>query len=130
LIVINDHAAPSFAMQSEPPQPERHCELRDPVALRVGAFGGDARAFEMQVTNLSPHGLTARCTRERMSGERLRLILPEVGVVAAEVRWTLGEQFGLCFDMPIDRATYYELIAATLAQPERSSPTAASRSNR
>jgi len=117
-------------MRSEPFQPQSRCEARDPFPLRVAAFGGDARRFEMQVTNLSPHGLTARCTRERSSGERLRLMLPEVGVVAAEVRWTLGEQFGVCFDMPIDRATYYELIAATIAQPERSSPTAASRSNR
>ena len=117
-------------MGSEPHQPERRCEPRDPVALRVEAFGGDARLFEMQVINLSPHGLTARCTRERMPGERLRLTLPELGVVAAEVRWTLGEQFGVCFDTAIDRASYYELIATTIAQPERSSPTAASRSNR
>ena len=117
-------------MTREPDQPERRCEPRDGVMFRAGAFGGDAQPCEMLVTNLSPHGLTARCTRAKHAGERLRVTLPELGVVAAEVRWTLGEQIGVRFDTPVDRASYYALIAAAIAQPDRSNPTAASRSNR
>ena len=67
----------------------------------------------------------------------LRLILPVLGVMAAEVRWSKGKRFGCMFDVPIDRASYFELLAKVLEplppsdpQPDRSKPTAASRSNK
>jgi hypothetical protein len=54
-------------------------------------------------------------------------------VLVAEVRWSLGGRVGCQFETPVPLADYYELIAGMLAkpaQPARSNPTAASRSNK
>ncbi|MCC2976446.1 PilZ domain-containing protein [Sphingomonas sp. PL-96] len=111
--------------------------VRDEVQFEARGFGPAAEALQLRVLNLSSHGLSATTDLEVATGDRLRVILPVVGVMAAEVRWAKGTRFGCMFDMPIDRASYYELLAAVLEplppfdpQPERSSPTAASRSNK
>jgi hypothetical protein len=112
-------------------------QVRDEVQFRARAFGPAAEALRLRVLNVSSHGLSARTHMELHPGDRLRLILPVVGVMAAEVRWSNGRRFGCVFDMPIDRASYFELLAAVLErlppsdpQPERNNPTAASRSNK
>lgn len=93
---------------------DQRSEARDEVHFRARGFGGDARALSMLVVNLSPHGLMARCDDAFAPGERLRITLPVVGVVVAEVRWALGGRVGCRFDAGIDRASYYELLAAML----------------
>ncbi|MFV0624933.1 PilZ domain-containing protein [Sphingomonas sp. ac-8] len=112
-------------------------QVRDEVQFEARGFGPAAEALQLRVLNLSSHGLSARTQLALQPRDRLRLILPVVGVMAAEVRWAKGRRFGCVFDVPIDRASYFELLAAVLEplppsgpQPERSSPTAASRSNR
>lgn len=111
--------------------------VRDDVQFEARGFGPAAEELQLRVLNLSSHGLSARTHLALRAGDRLRLILPVVGVMGADVRWAKGRRFGCMFDMPIDRASYYELLAAVLEplppfdpQPERSSPTAASRSNK
>ncbi|MEI9927052.1 MAG: hypothetical protein WDN44_04130 [Sphingomonas sp.] len=54
----------------------------------------------------------ARCERCFEGGDRIRMTLPIVGVVAAEVRWSLGGRIGCQFDVAIDLASYYDLISA------------------
>lgn len=108
-------------------------EMRDDVQYRARAFGPDARQHNLLVVNISPHGLMARCESELPVGARLRAVLPIVGAIAADVRWSLGGRIGCQFETAIPLADYYELIAQMIgkpAQPARSNPTAASRSNR
>jgi hypothetical protein len=87
---------------------------RDEVHYRARAFGGDARPLSMLVVNLSAQGLMARVDVDRAVGERLRITLPVVGVVAAEVRWSLGGRVGCELDRQIGMADYYEVLAAIL----------------
>ena len=86
-------------------------EERDEVHYRVKAFGPDARPLNLLIVNISPHGLMARCETCFETGDRIRMTLPIVGVVAAEVRWSLGGRIGCQFDHAIDLAGYYELAA-------------------
>ncbi|MES2444606.1 MAG: PilZ domain-containing protein [Pseudomonadota bacterium] len=89
-------------------------EGRDEVHYRVKAFGPDARALNMLIVNISPHGMMARCDTCFAIGDRIRMTLPVVGVVAGEVRWSLGGRIGCQFDHAIDLAGYYELAAVML----------------
>jgi PilZ domain len=84
---------------------------RDEVHYRARAYGPDARQLTFLVVNISPHGLMARCDGMFEPGDRLRVQLPKVGVVAAEVRWALGGRLGCQFDPAIDLAGYYEMLA-------------------
>lgn len=93
---------------------ERRAIDRDEVHYRARAFGPDAKACTLLVVNISPHGLMARCERPFNPGERLRIMLPVVGVVVAEIRWSLGGRIGVHLDTAIDLASYYELLATLL----------------
>ncbi|MBN8807561.1 MAG: PilZ domain-containing protein [Sphingomonas sp.] len=87
---------------------------RDEVDYRARACGGDAQTVWLQVVNLSAQGLMARVSGDRPIGERLRVTLPVVGTIVAEVRWSLGGRIGCELDRPIGMADYYELLAALL----------------
>ncbi|WP_448500857.1 PilZ domain-containing protein [Sphingomonas sp.] len=87
---------------------------RDLVDYRARAFGPDARALTLQIVNISTHGLMARCDAAYQVGERMRVTLPAIGVVVAEIRWSLGGRIGCNFERAIDRASYYELLATML----------------
>ncbi|MBS0479696.1 MAG: PilZ domain-containing protein [Proteobacteria bacterium] len=87
---------------------------RDEVDYRARAVGADAQPLSLQVVNMSAQGLMARIVGERPVGERLRITLPVVGVIGAEVRWSLGGRIGCELDRPIGMAEYYELLAALL----------------
>lgn len=89
-------------------------EGREDVHYRAKAFGPDARQLNLVIVNISPHGMMARCEREFQIGDRIRVTLPVVGVVAADVRWSLGGRIGCQFDPAIDLAGYYELVAIML----------------
>ncbi|WP_447726431.1 PilZ domain-containing protein [Sphingomonas koreensis] len=90
---------------------DRRLIERDEVHYRARAFGPDAQPVTLLIVNISPHGLMARCEKPFAEGDRMRVTLPAVGVVAAEVRWSLGGRLGASFDTAIDLASYYELIA-------------------
>lgn len=90
---------------------DRRLVERDEVHYRARAFGPDAQPVTLLIVNISPHGLMARCERPFAEGDRMRVTLPAVGVIAAEVRWSLGGRLGASFDTAIDLASYYELIA-------------------
>lgn len=87
---------------------------RDEVDYRTRAIGADAQPLSLQVVNMSAQGLMARIVGDRPVGERLRITLPIVGMVWAEVRWSLGGRIGCELDRPIGMAEYYELLAALL----------------
>jgi hypothetical protein len=85
---------------------------RDDVHYRARAFGPDAQPFPLLIVNISALGLMARSEAKLEAGDRLRIMLPVLGVVAAEVRWALGGRLGCELDKAIDLADYYELLAA------------------
>jgi hypothetical protein len=89
-------------------------EDRDDVHYRARAFGPDARQLALLIVNVSPHGLMARCDTEFEIGQRLRVNLPVVGTLVAEVRWSLGGRIGCQFDRAVDLASYYEMVAILL----------------
>ena len=47
-------------------------------------------------------------------GERLRVTLPVVGVVVAEIRWSLGGRIGCELEQAIGVADYYDVLAVML----------------
>lgn len=87
---------------------------RDEVHYRARAFGPDAQPVTLLVVNISPHGLMARCELGFAEGDRIRVMLPVVGVAPAEIRWALGGRLGISFDAAVDLASYYELLAQML----------------
>jgi hypothetical protein len=87
---------------------------RDEVHYRARAAGPDMRPVTLLIVNMSALGLMARCEVEFTPGERLRVSLPVVGTVVAEVRWWLGGRMGCELERPIPLAAYYELLAALL----------------
>ena len=89
-------------------------EGRDDVHYRARAYGPDARQHTFLIVNISPHGLMARCDACFEVGDRIRIQLPVVGVMVAEIRWSLGGRLGAQFDNAIDLASYYELIATLM----------------
>ncbi len=91
---------------------ERRDLPRDEVHYRARATGGDGRPLSLLVVNLSAQGLMARTDNDRPEGERLRITLPVVGMVWAEVRWSLGGRIGVELDRPIGMADYYDLLTA------------------
>ncbi|MEN2785366.1 hypothetical protein ACFOKI_12900 [Sphingomonas qilianensis] len=44
-------------------------------------------------------------------GARLQIDLPVIGMVDADVRWSLGGRIGCALERAIDQATYYELLS-------------------
>jgi len=84
---------------------------RDEVHYRARAFGPDARPLSLLIVNISAMGLMARCETGYGVGDRLRITLPVVGVIVAEIRWSLGGRIGCQLDSPIALADYYELLA-------------------
>lgn len=96
---------------------DRRTIERDEVHYRARAFGPDAQPVTLLIVNISPHGLMARCETPFGEGDRVRVMFPSVGVVAAEVRWALGGRLGVSFDMAIDLAGYYELLAQLVKKP-------------
>jgi hypothetical protein len=85
---------------------------RDEVHYRARATGPDMRPVTLLIVNMSALGLMARCDLDFAVGDRLRVLLPVVGTVIAEVRWCLGGRMGCELERTIELADYYELLAA------------------
>ncbi|MBX3593093.1 MAG: PilZ domain-containing protein [Sphingomonas sp.] len=89
---------------------------RDEVHYRAKLFGPDARRHAILIVNASPHGMMARCEQDFAQGDRVRIMLPVVGVAPATIRWSLGGRIGVHFDTAVDLASYYELLATMMKQ--------------
>lgn len=87
-------------------------EQRDEVHFRARAFGPDNQLLSLTVVNISARGLMARCDAEYAIGEVIRVHLPVVGQIAAEIRWMLGGRVGCQLDRTIPLSEYYALLAA------------------
>ncbi|MDQ2878905.1 MAG: PilZ domain-containing protein [Pseudomonadota bacterium] len=99
---------------AQPAMTEHRATPRDEVHYRARAFGPDAQPLTLLIVNMSAMGLMARSETAYKPGDALRVNLPVVGTVAAQIRWSLGGRLGCELDRPIDLADYYELLAALL----------------
>lgn len=91
---------------------DERSEPRDAVHHRTRAAHPDGRLLPLLVVNTSQGGLMARCDAPCEEGDRLRVDLPQIGHVVAEVRWCLGGRLGCRFERTLGLAEYYTLLAA------------------
>lgn len=103
-----------MAMALARPTADDRALARDEVHYRTRGLGPDSRHISLLIVNLSAMGLMARTDAVYAVGERLRVTLPVVGVVVAQIRWTLGGRMGCELDRPIDLADYRVMLAAML----------------
>lgn len=87
-------------------------ELRDTVYHRTGAIHEHGAALPLLIVNISPSGLMARSTEALALGTTLKITLPVIGRLGAEVRWALGGRLGCQLERTIPSALYYEMLAA------------------
>lgn len=85
---------------------------REEVYYRTRAASVTRGSVPIQVVDISAGGFMARTDIDLAPGEKLRVRLPVVGDVAAEVRWALGGRIGCQLDRMIDLAPYLELLGA------------------
>lgn len=90
---------------------DNRVEHREEVHHRTRATGPDGRAHSLLLVNISARGLMARCEAPFAVGDRLRVQLPVLGSVDAEIRWALGGRIGCQLDAIIPLADYYALLA-------------------
>jgi hypothetical protein len=85
---------------------------REDVFYRTRAMSQERGPVVIHVVDISAGGCMARTEAEITPGERLRIRLPTVGEVGAQVRWSLGGRIGCQFDRMIELAPYLQLLGA------------------
>ena len=90
---------------------DERSEPRDAVHHRTRAAHPDGRLIPLVIVNTSQSGLMARCDAPCEEGDRLRIDLPQIGHVVAEVRWCLGGRLGCRLERALGLAEYYTLLA-------------------
>lgn len=93
---------------------ENRAVPRDEVHYRARAIGPDSKPLSLLIVNMSALGLMARADTGYEIGDKLRVTLPVIGTINAEIRWSLGGRIGCELDQPIDQANYYALLAALI----------------
>lgn len=91
---------------------DERSEPRDEVHYRARASGPDHRPLNLLIVNISARGLMARLDAGYAVGEVIRVHLPVVGAVSAEIRWCLGGRIGCQLDRTIPLSDYYAVLAA------------------
>lgn len=91
-------------------QADRRDTPREEVFYRTRGVRPGGASLSLQVVNISASGLMARSDNSFTIGEPLRIRLPIVGEVSAQVRWSLGGRIGCQFDRMIGLAPYLELL--------------------
>lgn len=100
-----------FSRQIFNEQSHERTDMRRPVR----AFGSDARDLKLTISDISAEGFVARSDDKIDIGERIRVMLPMVGSSIAVVGWMSDGRIGCRFEQAIDRASYYELLAAMVS---------------
>lgn len=84
---------------------------RDQVSWQtdVQARGFSASA---RILDISPMGFSAACSREFAEADPIRVTLPIVGQVQADIVWGLAGHFGACFPSPFEATLYARMLSA------------------
>ena len=72
---------------------------RDRREVKVAAVAhlSDGAEIAVQITNMSAEGCQLEAEQTLGIGEKLRLAVPRLGEVSAQVRWSFGSKAGLYF---------------------------------
>jgi hypothetical protein len=92
--------------------PDARTEPREEVQHRTRATGPDGVGHDLLVVNISASGLMARGELPYPAGTVLRVRLPVLGEVAAELRWTLGGRAGFHLARMIALPDFLAMLAA------------------
>lgn len=66
------------------------------------AFEGEPAPVRVKVRNLSEGGMMAEAGCAVSRGDRLTVVLRNVGEVRGHVAWVQGNRFGIAFEAPVD----------------------------
>ena len=91
---------------------EQRQAAREEVFYRTRGTSAAGVPLALLVVNISAMGLMARCDGSFAPGDRIKVLLPVIGITDAEVRWALGGRIGCELDQPIALHDYYALLAA------------------
>jgi hypothetical protein len=72
-------------------------EQRRPVVLPAFALFADGKRIELTIVDLSYDGCSVEAPVTFLPGSKLKLSVPRLGELEAEVRWCEGNIAGLCF---------------------------------
>jgi hypothetical protein len=64
----------------------------------------DGAVIDIRIRNISAGGLGAKSEHAVHPWQRVEVALPGAGVVAGEIAWARGDQFGMRFVAPIEPA--------------------------
>ncbi len=87
-------------------------EPRIDVIHRTRLTGADGVDRLVTVVNVSARGLMVRVEGDHAEGQCVQIILPRVGKVAAQVRWSLGGRIGCRLDRMIGMSDYHAILQA------------------
>ncbi|WP_174293139.1 PilZ domain-containing protein [Sphingomonas bacterium] len=90
---------------------DERSEPREAVHHRARATHPDGRLLPLLIVNISHGGLMVRCDAPCEPGDKLRIALPRIGAVVAEVRWVLGGRLGCRLERPLGMAEYLTLLS-------------------
>lgn len=91
---------------------ERRRFPRDPVSWPTAINRVGGAPVDIRVLDISPMGFSAGCPRELAEEERIRVALPILGQVDADVVWCIAGHFGACFARPVPEASYTRMLQA------------------
>ncbi len=93
------------------PGDKRRAE-RIEVFLRTSISTGRKSSLSAQLVNISSMGFMARTAESFNEGDRLRIMVPYAGDVAARVAWSLGGRIGCAFEIPFDEREFAKVLGA------------------
>ncbi len=91
---------------------EERSEPREPVLYRTRVTGANGVERSATLVNVSAGGFMARCEDGVAEGESIVVLLPRLGRVAAEVRWSLGGRMGCRLKRSLGMSDYHLLLQA------------------
>lgn len=91
---------------------EERSELREPVLYRARLTAANGTEQHVTLVNVSPSGFMARGDGAYAEGDAVTVLLPRLGRVAAEVRWSLGGRIGCKLNRQLGMSDYHLLLQA------------------
>ena len=82
------------------------------VFLRTSISSGRKANISAQLANISSLGFMARTAEAFNEGDRLRIMLPYAGDVAARVAWSLGGRIGCALEIAFDEREFAKVLGA------------------
>lgn len=91
---------------------ERRRAPRDDVDFPTIATRGWTETLDIRLLNISSMGFHARGKAEFVRGQKLRIMLPVVGEIEAQVAWCLTGCCGGWFPTPMSDGDYVAVLTA------------------